>query len=255
MKLTTEQKSYWIKNGFLKLKNVFGQDDLCQVKAWITKIETSPADSEGGILHYYEIINGEKIITRSERYLNFSKELTDFITQGIVVRILEQLMGSEVVLFKEKINYKYPMGGGYAPHQDAAAYKYISHHVTCLVAPESTTSENGCLWLAAGHHQKHLIALNSDGCIDKKVAEQLPWHELPTNPGDLIFFDSYTPHFSSPNLSTRARKTLYLTYNESKYGEFRELYYKDRSQQLENSKNRKKKQISTIRHFQGEAEN
>ena len=67
MKLTTEQKSYWVKNGFLKLKNVFSQDDLCQVKAWITKIETSPVDSEGGILHYYEIINGEKIITRSER--------------------------------------------------------------------------------------------------------------------------------------------------------------------------------------------
>ena len=101
MKLTTEQKFYWIKNGFLKLNNVFGQDDLCQVKTWITKIETSPADSEGGILHYYEIINGEKIITRSERYLNFSKEMPDFITQGIVVRILEQLMGSEVVLFKE----------------------------------------------------------------------------------------------------------------------------------------------------------
>jgi len=125
MELTTEQKSYWIKNGFLKLKNVFGQDDLCQIKAWITKIETSPVDSVGGILHYYEIINGEKIITRSERYLNFSKELTDFITKGIIMKILEQLMGSGVVLFKEKINYKYPMGGGYAPCP--MAHLYLSH--------------------------------------------------------------------------------------------------------------------------------
>ena len=40
-----------------------------------------------------------------------------------------------------------------------------------------------------------------------------------------------------------------------KYGEFRELYYKDRAQQLESSEKRKTKQISTIRHFQGEAEN
>jgi len=255
MELTTDELSYWIKNGFIKLKNVFNEDELLQIKGWITEIEKTTPDYDSGVLHYYERIAGDKNIARSERYLNLSKELTNFIIDGTITRILKQLMNSDMVLFKEKINYKYPMGGGYAPHQDAAAYKYVSHHVTCLVAPEATTTENGCLWLAAGHHQKQLIAPNEDGCIDSKVAEQLPWRELSTDAGDLLFFDSYTPHFSSPNLSDKPRKSLYLTYNESKYGEFRELYYKDRAQQLESSEKRKTKQISTIRHFQGEAEN
>jgi ectoine hydroxylase-related dioxygenase (phytanoyl-CoA dioxygenase family) len=51
---------------------------------------------------------------------------------------------------------------------------------------------------------------------------------LPTEPGDVVFFDSYVPHASKPNLTDRARRALYLTYNRASDGDHRARYFADK---------------------------
>ena len=55
------------------------------------------------------------------------------------------------VLFKEKINYKQPGGGGFAPHQDATAYRFVDHHISCMVPLDPATPASGCLYVAPGY--------------------------------------------------------------------------------------------------------
>ena len=56
----------------------------------------------------------------------------------------------------------------------------------------------------------------------------LDYISLPTEPGDAVFFDSFAPHRSSPNLSKDPRRVLYVTYNELSKGDHRRQYYNDK---------------------------
>lgn len=50
----------------------------------------------------------------------------------------------------------------------------------------------------------------------------------PTRPGDAMFFDSYAPHRSGPNLTHTPRRVLYVTYNRASAGDHRIQYYADK---------------------------
>ena len=43
-----------------------------------------------------------------------------------------------------------------------------------------------------------------------------------------MFFDSYVPHASKPNLTRTNRRVLYLTYNRAVDGDQRERYFADK---------------------------
>jgi ectoine hydroxylase-related dioxygenase (phytanoyl-CoA dioxygenase family) len=51
---------------------------------------------------------------------------------------------------------------------------------------------------------------------------------VPTSPGDVLFFDSYVPHASKPNLSGNRRRILYLTFNRASDGDHRSRYYAEK---------------------------
>jgi hypothetical protein len=53
---------------------------------------------------------------------------------------------------------------------------------------------------------------------------------VPTEPGDVIFFDSFVPHASKPNPSQACRRVLYLTYNRLADGDHRHRYFDDKRQ-------------------------
>ena len=89
---------------------------------------------------------------------------------------------------------------------------------------DPATVENGCLEMAPGRHREGLIGeewnpLSEDG---------LDLVPVPTAPGDVIFFDSFAPHASKPNLTGAPRRILYLTYNEARCGDHRLQYFADK---------------------------
>ncbi len=52
--------------------------------------------------------------------------------------------------------YKHPGGGGFAPHQDAVAYRFVDHHISVMVPLDSATEESGCLFVASGYENGKL---------------------------------------------------------------------------------------------------
>jgi hypothetical protein len=51
---------------------------------------------------------------------------------------------------------------------------------------------------------------------------------IETEPGDVLFFDSYAPHGSKPNLTADQRRILYLTYNRADGGDHRQRYFDEK---------------------------
>src|SRR5262245_31132200 len=168
-----------------------------------------------------------RLLCRVENFLPWHDGLRGLLERADLLACLEELLGERPVLFKEKLNFKLPGGGGFAPHQDAPAFTSFgqTYHVTLLLGADRMTPENGCLEMVDGFTEPRLLPQAEDGTLRSDVVEALAWRPLPLAPGDLVLFDSYVPHRSGPNRAEEPRRALYVTWNRASEGDRREAYF------------------------------
>ena len=145
--------------------------------------------------------------------------------------IKERILGKKSILFKDKINWKYPDANGFEPHQDAQVwenlYKNVRSFLSMTISIDKTTVKNGCLEVVEKKHKEGLFGDNKTA-IPKHIVKKFKWKKITTQPGDLILFGAYTPHRSKKNNTNKARKMMYLSYNAKKDGDLRKKYFKDK---------------------------
>ncbi|HTN99948.1 MAG TPA: phytanoyl-CoA dioxygenase family protein [Microthrixaceae bacterium] len=196
---------------------------VAKIQEWADEIAGWPSDGAGWMQHY-EMTDGGPRLCRSENLIPFHEGLRNLLTTGAMVEVASALIGSQAVLYKEKINYKLAGGAGYSPHQDAPAYPFIDSHVSCMVAIDDSMSTNGCLEVVSGHHHE-LLRMDQSGCVHPELVESLSWDPVEVRAGQTLWFHSLTPHRSGANTSTRPRRALYPTYNALAEGDLRDDYY------------------------------
>ena len=247
----------WKNNGYLKIPTFFSAAEVNDLQGWASEISGWESTPDKWMHHYESTPDGARL-SRSENFVPYHTGMKDTVTGGKVLDVVSELMEEPAVLYKEKINYKYPGGGGYAAHQDAPAYEFVNYHITCLISVDSATPESGCLYFASGRHQEGFIALDEKGCVAPETALTMEWVAVPTDPGDVLLFGSYIPHKSPTNRSNQPRRIIYLTYNANSQGDWREQYYADKRQafsQYATDGSNRDTQISKIAHFQGKVIN
>lgn len=214
------------RDGWLVVPGALTPAQLDAIDAALNRLEQWAGDGGPG-LHHFEQTDTGAVLARSEDFVHDDQVLHDLILGGIVVEILGELFSEAAVLFKEKVNYKHAGGGGFAPHQDATAYRFVDHHISCMVPLDPATPASGCLHVAPGYEAGQL-ATDERGRIEEATAAGLRWQPVQLEPGDLLFFDSYTPHYSDTNTTDRSRRAAYLTYNAASLGDHRDRYYADK---------------------------
>ncbi len=230
MELTDEERANWDANGWLVLEQVLDPDVIDNLRRWVDElVEWSRSGGPG--LHHHEQTDAGPAIARSERFADDHPQLNEFVRGGVVAEVLEALFGEPPILFKEKVNYKLPGGGGFAPHQDATAYRFVDHHISVMAPIDAATEASGCLWFAPGHHRGQLLT-DDRGRVAEKAQAELDWRPVEVRPGDLVFFDSYAPHYSETNHTDRPRRAFYLTYNAAGLGDHRATYYQDKESEF-----------------------
>ena len=90
-----------------------------------------------------------------------------------------------------------------------------------------------------------IINSQADISLATKTLSYLP--KIPLKKGGAVFFDSFVPHRSSTNKSSRPRRALYVTYNAKTEGDLRKDYYDFKKNSLKDG------YVSLIGHFEGEA--
>jgi ectoine hydroxylase-related dioxygenase (phytanoyl-CoA dioxygenase family) len=230
--LTKQQLSDFQRDGYLFVKKLFAGEELKQLEQEMEKLMAVPDDRSTTIWKFYEessLEKGKRILNRIEYFSSTFPYWKKICTQGKVSEYISELLGEESILFKDKINLKLPGGDGFKPHQDMHGEweLYADYFISACIALDPSTIENGCLEVAAGEHKKGLIGKLWEPIPENELAN-LKFVAVPMEPGDCIFFDSFTPHQSAPNKSKLARKNIFLSYNKKSAGDHLQKYYDDK---------------------------
>ena len=187
--------THFIEHGWVLTRSHPNPD---QVARWVDEVAAWP-DADGPWLHHRELTDDGPKLCRTENFVPFHDGLRALLTTGSMLATASALLGEPAVLYKEKINYKLPGGAGYAPHQDAPAYRFVRTHVSCMVAVDDASLDNGCLEVVSGRHHE-LLPIDDVGCIRPDVVAQMEWEPVEVRAGETLWFHSRTPHRSGPNL-------------------------------------------------------
>jgi 2-aminoethylphosphonate dioxygenase len=224
--LAAAPRTAFARDGHVVLRGVLDVTRVSAIAAMVDEV-AAWAQHDGPGLHHFEQTDTGPALARSEDLVGHHAGLRALLTEGLVPEVAGELLGERATLYKEKVNYKQPGGAGFAPHQDAPAYRFVDFHVSCMLPLDPATEASGCLWVSDGRPRELLAMDGLRGLRDDVVAD-LDWHPVELAPGDLLWFDSYVPHRSGSNMTDVARRALYLTYNAASAGDFRTTYYADK---------------------------
>ncbi len=249
-----KQKAFFQENGYLWIKNFFSPEQVMLLQGWAEEINTAAQSMLS--CSFPQCIPGTLIIVpeasnplqacRAEDLLSCYPDLYYFIA-GTLTSYISRLLGEPYVLFKDKINFKWPGGGAFPPHQDFPAYEFFGprEHVTAMVCIDTATLENGCLQVAENWRQTfaqepdldpsevelgravlpYVVGGKEHGSIQKKYSDKITWIPLETGQGDLVLISSFIPHYSETNHSQNSRRAMFFTHNRLKEGDHRKAYY------------------------------
>lgn len=261
------------KQGYLVLHQGLSQDDMATLES-VSQVLTQRAgellaelaDSGESLSDFYKR-NGDELIVVPEiddllkvcRY-EYISGCSEAINTQIVPKLkqyIEELTGSEFLLFKDKCNAKNP-GGAFDPHQDVIAYDQFkpAYHVTAAIFLDDATVENGCLHFPENYLEDvadldfpltdtplgKLPVLASydggpgNGNIRQEICDKICWNLVPAKRGDVVLFDSYVPHYSEKNNSDKTRRAMFFTFNAAADGNYYQDYYAMKRNEFDNPK-------------------
>jgi len=225
IELDEGSRSSWSTNRYVVLRGALDGPERERLRKWTEEL-AAWHEMPGKWMKYFEP-GPERLLCRVENFLPYHDGLRALLERTDLLRCLEELLGERPVLFKEKLNFKLPGGGGFAPHQDAPAFTSFgqTYHVTLLPSPDRMTPDNGCLEMVDGFSVRRVLPQEEDGTLRRDVVEALVFNPLTLEPGDLVLFDSYVPHRSGPNRSLEPRRALYVSYNRASEGDRRAEYF------------------------------
>lgn len=223
------QRKHYDEDGFLHVKGFFNASECLLLQSYVKELQDAP-EKVGGVMKYFEEseLNQERILSRVEDFCRHHEGMAAMMSRADskLMRFTSALHNEELLLFKDKINFKLPGGGAFKAHQDSAAgwEKYLPWFVSIGIFVDPATRENGCIEVAPACHKNGLL-----GAVWEPIEElDLPYKTVECDPGDIIIFDSYVPHRSASNNSSKPRRALFITFNKKKDGDQLNEYYADK---------------------------
>jgi ectoine hydroxylase-related dioxygenase (phytanoyl-CoA dioxygenase family) len=217
--LTSEQIAQYNRDGYLMINNLFDAEEMdlllkiSKADRELEQASHSRADAQGG---------------RSKLTLSFVLGSDVYSAVARCERVVgptEQLLGEESLHFHHKMMLKEPrVGGAWEWHQDYGYwYKFegflYPNLLSCMIAVDRATKENGCLQVLRGSHLlgriEHGTAGEQTGADLERVNAAMKHLELiycEMEPGTGLFFHSNLLHRSDQNRSPNSRWSLICCY-------------------------------------------
>ena len=148
-------------------------------------------------------------------YYEIFKDLSE---DSRLLDCVEQLFGPNLLFHYSKLNMKpSSIGSKVEWHQDLSYYPLTNtDSLAVLFYLDDTSEENGALQLLPGHHCDPLLNHRGDhGFFQGRLTERLDLDRSEVaigSAGTAVFMHGMTPHASAPNVSSKPRRTLILSY-------------------------------------------
>ena len=222
--LTSPQLETYRRKGYVTLRGLFREDEI---SGWASECKRllglGFAHKDNIRTPRYFITETFSVVDRMDPVLDISAVFRGLADDERVLGPVRDILGGDVFLFKDRLIYKMIGTRGYQIHQDYSWWQEFPRDlVNVAVAIDAADAENGALELFPGYHGRLLSAPGEMRHMNEQEAKQIDLGSgelMVTRPGDLVIFDCMTPHRSGPNLSSRLRRQLYLTYSAAAHGD------------------------------------
>jgi phytanoyl-CoA hydroxylase len=213
--ITDEQARLFNERGFFVFENAIDRATVMQVGDAIDPFEVkaeeflrSRPDGRMGIAQ----ADG---ITFTVHLVRLSQVLREFSASSIFQDLCHDLIGPNVRLYWDQAVYKKPEYRKPFPWHQDNGYTYIEPqaYLTCWIALNDATVDNGCPWVIPGGHLRGTLAhrLSKLGyvCREEDGPDALA---VPVRGGSVVVFSSLMPHRTGPNVTAGVRKSYILQY-------------------------------------------
>jgi ectoine hydroxylase-related dioxygenase (phytanoyl-CoA dioxygenase family) len=223
-RLNAEQLAFFEENGYLAGIQVLSAEQVAQLLDELT--ELMDPDSPGNALfHEYnsnESPDPDRVLFHALGAWRVAPGFHDLLWQCAYLQPASQLLGGPVRFWHDQLFCKPAQHGGVvAWHQD---YSYWTRtkplaHLTCFVALDQTTRENGCIHYVPGSHKWDLLpitGLAGDMEAIREVLDDEQWARfqqpvaIELAPGECVFHHGLTVHGSFENASDRPRRATVI---------------------------------------------
>ena len=232
MILTPEQRETFWRDGFLPYPTLLDPDELAQLQQLTEDIAYGRVDVPSHIKGK-PVLETEAVVERGEvqavsqldelRKINFPASINEqFLAVArkpkLVDLIAELFDEPDIKLLGDQIFMKPPGHGSVKEyHQDSASWPFLipQNQITCWIALDQATLENGCIRCIPGSHSYGLLQLKH---LPQLLTEEMRAREVPVPvpAGGCLLFHSLNLHYSSSNTSAMRRRAWALHYMVAK---------------------------------------
>ncbi|QGQ97292.1 phytanoyl-CoA dioxygenase family protein [Paenibacillus psychroresistens] len=211
IEITEQEMKQYKELGYIIFNNLFSAEEMDKVRAIIDEF-----DRESEMI----LRQKDRDFISSAGQINFtsglnfrSPELQQFTADQRFVDITTTILGPDIKLYWDQSVYKRPEASKDFPwHQDNG---YVptepEQYVTCWIALDDATVENGCIWVQPGTHLKGFVThIKTDLgwiCYYGDI-EGIP---VELKKGSVVAFNSLLFHKSTPNRSKTDTRKAYIT--------------------------------------------
>jgi phytanoyl-CoA hydroxylase len=224
--LTAAQHEFYKENGYLIIENFINQGEITHLCGALDRLV---AEKARGLAQDKGDFNLEKtsggsdgdaigpgILRKIQSIVDYSPEFAALCESDKLLDTVEDLIGPDIYYHSSKLMFKPARHGGTKPwHQDYAYWASTKpEQVTCWLALDDATLENGCMQLVPGSHKMGLIKHGqAELQIDPRNVPADRIKVAPMKAGSLLLFHVLTLHHSGPNRSDRSRRAFIVDYD------------------------------------------
>lgn len=227
--LKQRQQEEYEENGYLIVEGLF-KDQVKEIRDQLAAIAANPEEYPGVQIKKQVDDDTEKSLEPLQAVRKFSDlqtvpgYLEGFDADSKVAQISGQMMGTEELRVRMQFSFVKPAqhGSGVPWHQDQMLWpNWNPNAVTCWVALDDCTRENGCLQFARGSHADGMVPhINPEEddpephrYIPGDVVDQYEIDYAIMEPGDAVFFGPKLYHCSDSNQSPNRRLSTGIVYS------------------------------------------
>lgn len=213
--LSADQARQFDRDGYFVLEDAFAAEEM---KAITAAIDPFDVETEAFLQRQQDgrfMILETGAITFSVHLVQRSDRLRAFAAHPTFVDLCADLIGPNANLYWDQAVYKKSEKPRRFPWHQDNGYTYVEpqQYLTCWLALNDATVDNGCPWVVPGVHRH--------GTLRHRYVEPLGFEcfEQPTDAvaapvraGGIVVFSSLTPHLTGPNTTADVRKAYILQY-------------------------------------------
>ena len=223
MTLTDQQKESFWENGYLPYHRILSDAELDVVRQRSEDIISGKVNHvppryiqfearfRAGLPDDVEPLDAVRKMTQ---LCYFDDEFERIARKPEIVDVIEDLLGPNIKLYTDQLMMKPRFNGTVTDwHQDSMAWRHFAPqgHISCWVALDDATVENGCMTVIPGSHKWGPIAREvQDRFLSNPLVHEPVPVELPA--GSCMFHHGLNFHRTGANATPNRRRGLALHY-------------------------------------------